>query len=102
MSLLDNIKSTFQQQSKLTVLIILNVAVFLTLNLVGNIAHNHTLTYYLALPLDPAAFIYKFWTIFTYMITHENTGHAFFNIILLYFSGQLFFTVFGEKKLLYV
>lgn len=102
MSLWDNIKSTFQQQSKLTVLIIINVAVFLTLNLVGNIAHNHTLTYYLALPLEPSGFIYRFWTIFTYMFTHENTGHVFFNLILLFFSGQMFYTLFGERKLVYV
>ncbi|MGZ3931272.1 MAG: rhomboid family intramembrane serine protease [Bacteroidia bacterium] len=78
------------------------MAVFLTLNLVGNIAHNSTLTYYLALPLDPAAFLHRFWTIFTYMFTHESTGHVLFNLLLLFFSGQMFYTLFGEKKLVYV
>jgi membrane associated rhomboid family serine protease len=101
MSVLDNIKSTFQRQNKLTVLIILNAAVFLTVNIGANIAHINLLPF-LALPLDAGSFIYKFWTIFTYMFTHANLGHAFFNLILLYFSGQMFFTLFTEKKLVYV
>jgi membrane associated rhomboid family serine protease len=101
MSVLDNIKSTFQQQSKLTVLIILNVAVYLTLNIASNIAHIY-LTPYLSLPLSGHEFIYKFWTIFTYMFTHEGLGHVLFNLLLLYFSGRLFYSILGEKRLVYV
>ena len=101
MSVLDNIKSTFQQQSKLTVLIILNVAVYLTLNIASNIADIY-LTPYVALPLSGNEFLYKFWTIFTYMFTHEGLGHVLFNLLLLYFSGRLFFSILGEKRLVYV
>lgn len=101
MSVLDNIKSTFRQQSKLTVLIILNVAVYLTLNIASNIAHIY-LTPYVALPLTGNEFLYKFWTIFTYMFTHEGLGHVLFNLLLLYFSGRLFFSILGEKRLVYV
>ena len=98
MSVFDNIRNTFQQQSKLTVLIILNVAVFLTVNIGINIAHVNLLPY-LALPFGTEEFIRKFWTLFTYMFTHENLGHVFFNLILLYFSGQMLFAILGEKKL---
>jgi membrane associated rhomboid family serine protease len=101
MSVLDNIKSTFQQQSKLTVLIILNVAVYLTLNIASNIAHIY-LTPYVALPLSGHEFIYKFWTLFTYMFTHEDLMHILFNVLLLYFSGRLFYSILGEKRLIYV
>ncbi len=101
MTLFDNIKSTFQRQSNLTLLIIINVAVFLTVNIGINIAHINLLPY-LALPIDAAEFIFKPWTIFTYMFTHESLGHVFFNLILLFFSGQMSFTIFGEKKLVYV
>lgn len=101
MSVLDSIKSTFQQQSKLTVLIIINVAVYLTLNIATNIAHIY-LTPYLALPLSGQEFIYKFWTMFSYMFTHEGLGHVLFNLLLLYFSGQLFYSILGEKRLIYV
>lgn len=101
MSVPGNIKSTFQQQSKLTVLIILNVAVYLTLNIADNIAHIY-LTPFVALPLSGYEFIYKFWTIFTYMFTHEGLGHVLFNMLLLYFSGRLFYSILGEKRLIYV
>lgn len=101
MSVLDNIKSTFQQQSKLTVLIILNAAVYLTLNIASNIAHVE-LTPFLAMPLTGGEFIYKFWTLFTYMFTHVDLMHVLFNLLLLYFSGRLFYSILGEKRMLYV
>lgn len=101
MPVLDNIKTTFQQQSKLTVLIILNVAVYLTLNISVNIARID-LGPYFELPLSGEAFLYKFWTIFTYMFTHEGLGHILFNLLLLYFSGRMFYSILGEKRLVYV
>src|SRR5688572_7851166 len=101
MSVLGNIKSTLQQQSNLTILIILNVAIYLTINLAGNIAHLN-LTPYFALPLTGVSFITKFWTLFTYMFTHEELGHIVFNLLLLYFSGRLFYSILGEKRLVYV
>jgi len=101
MRIWDNIKTTFERQSKLTVLIILNVAVFLTVNIGINIAHVDLLPY-LALPLNVNDFIYKPWTLFTYMFTHAGLGHAFFNIILLFFSGQIFYSILGEKRLVYI
>lgn len=101
MSVFDNIKNTFRQQNNLTILIIANVAVFLTVNIGVNIAHVNLLPY-LALPVSTNEFIYKFWTLFTYMFTHENLGHVFFNLILLYFSGQMLFAILGEKKLVYI
>lgn len=101
MTFWENIKSTFQRQSKLTVLIVLNVAVFLTVNIGINIAHVY-LTPYLGLPISLEEFPYKFWTIFTYMFTHESLMHVFYNLILLFFSGQIFYSILGEKRLVYV
>jgi membrane associated rhomboid family serine protease len=102
MGVWDNISDTFQRQSKLTVLIIINVAIFLTLNLASNLAHQGGLVYYLALPLTTSEFIFKFWTLFTYMFTHTELTHALYNLILLFFTGQMFFTVLGERRLVYV
>jgi membrane associated rhomboid family serine protease len=102
MGIWDNITNTFQRQSRLTILIIVNVAVFLTLNLVGNLSHQSQLYTYLALPLSTSEFIFRFWTLFTYMFTHLDLTHALYNIILLFFSGQLFFSILGERRLVYV
>lgn len=101
MTFWSNIKSTFEQQSKLTVLIVLNIAIFLTVNLGIHIAHINLLPY-LGLNAIPEEFIYKFWTLFTYMFTHEGLMHVVYNLILLFFSGQIFYSILGEKRLLYV
>lgn len=101
MNFLQRIKYNFQQQGVLTQIIVANVAVFLTVNLVGNLSHL-TLVPYLALPLQADLFLFHFWTIFTYMFTHENLGHLFWNMVLFYFMSQIFFTIMGQKKLLYL
>ena len=101
MDFLKKIKYNFQQQGVLTQIIIINVAIFLTLNLVGNLSHLY-LTPYVALPIGGYELFYKPWTIFTYMFTHENLGHIFWNMFLFYFTAQIFFTILGQKKMLYV
>lgn len=100
-SFIERLKYNFQQQGILAQIIIINVAIFLTLNLVGNLSHLY-LTPYVALPIGGTEFIFKFWTLFTYMFTHEGLGHIFWNMFLLYFTAQIFFTILGQKKLLYV
>lgn len=101
MDFLNKIKYSFQQQGVLTQVIIVNVAIFLTLNIARNISPPG-LTEYLALPIGGNEFLFKFWTIFTYMFTHENLGHVFWNMVLFYFTAQIFFTILGQKKMLYV
>jgi membrane associated rhomboid family serine protease len=101
MDFFQKIKYNFQQQGILTKIIILNVAIFLTVNIVGNVSHLNLLQY-LALPIGAEAFLFKFWTLFTYMFTHAGLGHIFWNMVLFYFMSQIFFTIMGQKKLLYL
>jgi membrane associated rhomboid family serine protease len=101
MTFLTRIKNNFQQQGAMVQIIIVNVVVFLVINLVGNISHLELLPYF-ALPLSGEEFVYKFWTLFTYMFTHIGLGHIFWNLVSLYFYSQVFYLLFGEKKLLYV
>jgi membrane associated rhomboid family serine protease len=101
MNFFKKIANTFQQQGKLAQLIIINVALFLTINLSFHLAHID-LVRYLGLPVGGVSFLFKFWTLFTYMFSHEALGHVFFNMVLLYFSAQLFFIILGETKLVYV
>lgn len=101
MNIFQNIKSEFQKQNYLTILVVLNVAMFLTINIGIHMAHVY-LPEYLAMPLNTDSLLFRFWTPLTYMFSHENFGHLFYNMLLLYFSGRLFTTFFPEKKLLYV
>ncbi len=101
MNFFQKISSTFSQQGNLAKLIIINVAMFLLVNLSYHLAHTNLLPY-LALQVGGYDFIYKFWTIFTYMFVHQALLEVLFNMLLLYFSAQLFFLILGEKKLIYV
>ncbi|MBA3664914.1 MAG: rhomboid family intramembrane serine protease [Bacteroidetes bacterium] len=101
MNFFPKIAATFRQQGKLAQIIIINVALFLTVNISIHILRLPVLDY-MVLPIGGYSFIYKIWTIFTYMFTHESLGHIFFNMLLFYFSAQLFHLILGEKKLIYV
>ncbi len=101
MNILQKLKYNFQIQGLLTKIIIINVAVFLTVNLVGNLSHLNLLEF-TALPLDKTEFLFHFWTLFSYMFTHVGLGHLFWNMVLLYFMAQIFFTIMTQKKLVYV
>lgn len=101
MNPLQKIAAVFKQQGHLASLIIISAAVFLTVNVSLHILRID-LVPFLGLPIGGAEFLYKFWTLFTYMFTHESLGHVFFNMVLFYFSGQLFFLILGESRLTYV
>ena len=101
MRFFEQLKYNFQKQGILARVIIINVAVFLTVNIIGNFSHLNLLEY-LALPIGGDRFLIRFWTIFTYMFTHEGLWHLFWNMFLFYFMAQIFFTIMGEKKMLYV
>lgn len=107
MSIFRDIKNNFQQQGTLTQIIIVNVVVFLTVNIVGNVSHltvggDSKLLDYLALPISGREFLLKFWTLFTYMFTHVGLGHVFWNMAIFYFMAQIFFTIMGQRTLLYL
>jgi membrane associated rhomboid family serine protease len=101
MTFLERIKYNFQTQSTLTQIIVVNVAIYLTVNLIGNLSHLNLLLF-TALPIGGSLFLFKFWTLFTYMFTHADFWHLFWNMILFYFMSQLFLNIMGQKKLLYL
>lgn len=101
MSFLQNIKYELQKRNVLTILIVANLSLFLLINISKHIL-NIDLAPYLALTLNLNEFVFKFWTIFTYMFSHQDLGHVFYNLLLLYFSAQTFLNFLSEKKLLYV
>jgi membrane associated rhomboid family serine protease len=102
MNFFSKIAETFRQQGALTKIIALNVAIFLTVNVVANLSHVTNPLDYLALPVGGSQFLFRFWTLFTFMFTHDQFWHLFWNMLLLYFLSQVFFIIFGQKKLLYV
>ena len=58
------------------------------------------LVFWLGMPSDLCNLLLKPWTLITYMFTHYELMHILFNLIVLYFSGQIFLKYFNEKKLI--
>jgi membrane associated rhomboid family serine protease len=108
MSIADEIKQSFKSGSTLTKLIYINLAVFLVVKLIGvfyflfKIDDGFSLVNWLAVPADLTNLIQKPWTIFTYMFLHEDFLHILFNVLWLYWFGQIFLHYFDQKKLVSV
>ncbi len=103
-SIIDNLKRQYRQGSTLVQLIYINVALFLLLNVVliiltlFNIEGSAFLSF-IEIPSNLHQFITHPWTLFTYMFVHLNTFHILFNMLWLYWFGQIFLTVFNEKQM---
>ena len=57
------------------------------------------LVFWLGMPSDLSSLLLKPWTLITYMFTHSGLMHILFNLIWLYFSGQIFLQYFNKQKL---
>lgn len=104
--LFEEIKSQYKSGSALMKLIFINVGVFLLVHLVGlllwlfGIANGTELmVYWLALPADFSNLIFKPWSLISYMFLHEGLMHLLFNMVMLYFGGQIFLQFLNEKRL---
>lgn len=99
-----NLKRSFQTGSILKKLIFINVTVFILLRLVGILLllfnlQDLPLLLYLQLPASPMALLSRPWTLFTYMFTHFDLLHILFNMLWLYWFGELFLQFFSERQL---
>lgn len=90
-------------------LIIINVAVFLTLNIVINILilrsggdwqdFHDVISRWTDLPSDIHLFLPRIWTFFTYMFVHYGLMHIISNMIIFYFLGRIFSDLLGGARL---
>ena len=102
MSFIQNIKYELQKHNKLTILLVVNISIFFIINISSGVFKSDVIALNMALPLNLNTFVFKFWTLFTYMFSHKDLGHVFYNMLLLYFSAQTFLNFLSEKKLVYV
>ena len=109
----EDAKKFFKRKSILGRLIIINVAVFVIVNIINlflmlfelnnnpsGISGISLISYYFAVPADFASLVSRPWTLLTYMFLQENFFHIIFNMIVLYFGGRIFLEYLNEKKLL--
>jgi membrane associated rhomboid family serine protease len=105
MTIFDEIKESFKEGSALTRLIYINLGLFILFLLVktfyflaGAIA-DFPLLDWLALPSDFKTLLSKPWTLITYMFLHAEFLHILFNLLWLYWMGQIFLGYFDQGKL---
>jgi membrane associated rhomboid family serine protease len=111
MSIIDDIRQSYRQGDMLQRLIYINVAVFLIYFIFWNILGRffwvgaaplwfELLPQYFMVPASLGNLIRQPWSIFTYMFLHLGFLHLLFNMIWLYFGGQIFKEFMGSRKLL--
>lgn len=94
--------------NKLNLLIGINVIVFLVINipavieqLFAGFGNSKILFYsneYLLLPAYLPKLLTRFWTPLTYMFMHDGILHILFNMLWLYWMGQIFEEYLGNKR----
>lgn len=98
---------TFKTSSKLYLLIAINVIVFLAINIPAvleqltmrsDLIASYTYDY-LALPSYLPKLLNRFWTPLTYMFMHSGIFHILFNMLWLYWMGQIFEDFLGNKRI---
>jgi len=103
-NLIDEIKHQLTHGTMTNRLIIYNVIVFVIILLVNAVlslsVSQITLSEYLfALDTDLLGFIQKPWGILTSIFSHFGLWHLIFNMLFLYFSGQLYEQIFDKRRL---
>lgn len=101
---IDSLKYRFKQKDILIQLITINIVVFLILSIYWIVTKlfmigGFDLTQYIGTPDSFSELLYRPWTIITYMFVHEGLLHILFNMLMLYWFGQIFLTYFNSKNL---
>lgn len=105
MSVTDDLKNVFTGSGNgLIRIILINVIVFLLVNVVGELirfsGNGISLVYWLSLPGNVVLAIMHAWTLITYMFLHEGLMHILFNMLWLYWLGKIFVEYVGSKRLI--
>ncbi len=107
--IIEDIKLKIKSGNPITRLIIINVAVFLIISilrillfLTGGSASTFVnfVIDNISLPLSLQGIIHKPWTLITYMFTHIEIFHILWNLITLYWFGQILSDYTSPKKII--
>lgn len=111
-SIKDDIKHAFSSGNVIVQLIVLNIAVFLLINVVfvalimvnSDRAVPETLKQsvltWIELPATFRELLWKPWTLITHLFTHVGIFHILFNMLCLYWFGNIIREFIGHKKIL--
>ncbi len=102
-SFFNQLKNQYKNGGMHIRLVTWNLAVFLLIRLlVATLGKNHPLLdAVFTMPSNWYGFVTHPWSVFTSIFSHFDFMHFLFNMIFLYFAGQMFLQFFSAKRLLY-
>ncbi len=100
MNILSEFKTSFRYGGVLNKLVYINVGIFVLAWLTNSFAPK--VIEYFMLPAEGMRFLLQPWSIISYMFLHVEFMHILFNMLWLYWFGQLFVAFINQKQLLNV
>jgi len=106
---MEDLKKFFRDSSILPRLIIINVGIWILVQIVfvfgwafnrSDLLMEQAILDYLALPANLDTLILRPWTLFTYMFLHTSFWHILFNMLWLYWFGKIFTQYLNQRQLL--
>lgn len=102
--IIEQLKNKYRSGNLMTKLIFINVAVFFVLKVINVLftlfaINTFDLITFLGVPSYMGGLIMRFWTPFTYMFVHEGFLHILFNMLWLYWFGQIFLQYFSGRTM---
>lgn len=107
-SFINDLRNNFTRQAdSLNQLIVVNVLVFVVLNLIAvvfalfalRLGWYDTISRWLAVPAYLPRLLQKPWSPLSYMFVHSGFFHILFNMLWLYWMGKIFQEYLGNRKL---
>ncbi|MFN5460925.1 MAG: rhomboid family intramembrane serine protease [Bacteroidota bacterium] len=90
---IENIKYNWKQSGIIIQIILINILLFIPLNI--SVFLDASLRNYLVLSLDPQEFLFKPWTFITCLFAHEQFMHILSNMLWFYMMARIFVVVTG-------
>ncbi len=102
--IIDKLKYKYKTGNVMTRLVFINVFVFIALKIIGVIftlfnINTLDLIVFLGVPSHIPLLLNRLWTPITYMFVHEGFLHLLFNMLWLYWFGQIFLQYFSDRSL---
>ena len=103
-SIYEDFRNTFRTGNMISRIILVNVVVFVIVNLVNvfdfDSGFYQILIRKLSLLSDPFALLLQFWSTITFMFLHVGFWHILWNMILLYWFGRIVGDFLGDRRVL--
>ena len=100
-NIFSRIITNYKTGNGFTKLLYLNLALFVIYIIILPITNiDYFFNTYLSFPSSTIEFLYRPWTLLTYMFVHKDPLHILQNMILLYFGSKLFLQHFTNKQLI--